>query len=267
MSNYIFHACTKEGHLIRVLAEILQACLRDARLIVTHDGIHLLAIDNNKQVLVKFFLKAENFEDYILNLDNDQEQLEIGIKPNRFFSQLKSTKKNDHVSLFILDDSPEWLNISIKKPDAEREATVNLKIQEIQVVMVPDMPEYDVPPILILANEFQRMIRDVKNVSKTVQITSKGQYIRFFAGDGEICRRECIFGEYKDIYEDCDDYQEVFEISQFMKLVKCTGITTKVKIFTVSGKPLKVKMTIGTLGDLEICIHPITEDEQKKLLK
>lgn len=264
--DYVFHACTKEGHLLKTLAEIMKFCLQKARLVVDYEGISLLEVDNTGQIYVSFFLEAENFEDYILNLPDDQDHLEIGIVTERVFGQLQSTKKNDHVSLFIVEGREQWLQIGIKKPDAERDTVAELKIQTTQTLEFEEMPEFNTLPILLPANEFQKMIKDMKALGNTVQVTAQGQFIVFRAEENEICNRKSQFGTYKDHYHDDPLYQEIFEVNQFSKLLKCTGITTKVKIFTIPGLPIKLKMAVGTLGNMEVCIRPIEEDNGRNVI-
>ena len=64
MSNdkYIFKIETVQSSAIRILVEALKEILTDGNIIVTQQGIKLIAMDSSHSVLIHLKLEAENFE-------------------------------------------------------------------------------------------------------------------------------------------------------------------------------------------------------------
>ncbi len=81
---------------------------------------------------------------------------------------------------------------------------------------------------------------------------------KFFCDGNEIYEREVVLGNNTmddDFKEDgYEEYQQSFNTSYITSLTKCANQSGNVHIYVHKDLPLKIKMKVGTLGDLTVLI-------------
>jgi proliferating cell nuclear antigen PCNA len=270
----LFSCKTSEGHIIKILAELLQNNIKNGCFVIDDKGIHLSMMDSNKRILIDIDLLAENFSLYKFNrelvqtLNEDgSDKLRIGISHNHFHKMLKSIKKKDSVALFIDNDNPTDLGIKIIPKEKNRITTSFIKVQNIQQLGI-EFPGGYRKPVIVPSNEYQKMTKDMSNIGNVITVESKNFIIKFGCNQGSVYSREVVFGETDDDFEDEKEMKEVnqeFETEQLQRISKIAGLSAHMQIYQSEGLPLLFKSNIGSLGKIGIYVKSkkdIEEDER-----
>ena len=262
----IFKVKTCDAYSIKVLSELLQNNLKTALFKVNKDGITLRMINNNLSILIDLVLEANKFNLYKFNYDKD---LHLGINLNHFHKMLKSVKKKDSLVLSISDDSLNELDIKVIPKENNRVTESRIKIQTIQNLEI-ELPEDYSKHVIIPSNEFQKTCKDMSTIGNYIVIISKGFTIKFCCDGGNIYSKNITFGEIDDDSDQENDdvdneYNEKFDIEQFIRLSKITGLSNSIQIFPKNGLPLLFKTAVGNLGEISIYIKSkeFLEEERK----
>jgi len=264
MSSTIFKAKTQEGHTIKTLAELLQHTVKTACFVVDEDSIKLRMVDSHRRILIDTQLLSTNFQVYRYSATTAK--IYMGINLNHFHKMLKSIKKKDSIILFIDADNPTDLGIQVIPKENNRITTSYIKIQHIQHLDI-ELPEGYARPIIVPANEYQKMCKEMTSISQTLQITAEDYRIKFLCDAGSVYKREVTFGDMEN--DECDDhpkYNEVFDTEQLSRIIKIAGLGASLQIYPKADAPLLLKSSVGQLGTISIYIKTkaqIEEDEFK----
>lgn len=272
MNTYLFEAKTEEAFVIKVLGELLNSTLNLAPFRINDQGIFLLEQDLRKEQLIDIQLRSEDFQFY-----KCKRPINFSVNTSHLYRMLKSIKKKDSVKIFIEEFEGELrLGIYVEQSDAKNNKIVkyiHINLTDIEDIIRPgieeDGPTYE-RPINMSSKEFQKM-KNLHNISKHINITSKLNYIRFFCDGGDVYSTEIIIGNEND--EENRNvttfFKQDFYTQHITGLIKCAGQSGTVKIFVHDDLGLKIHMKAGSLGDITIYIKSlelIKEDEEQKCL-
>lgn len=253
----IFKAKTREGYMLKTLAEILQSNIKTACFNITKTDITLRMMDNNRTILLDLQLDSDNFSIYRIK---DDEKLCIGINLTHLHKMLKTVKKRDSVELFIDELYPTDLGIKIIPKENNRVTTSSIKIQNIQNLDIALPEGYD-KPIIVPSSEFQKMCKGLTHISNVTHITSRDFIIRFSSDAGGVMKRYTEFGEPESSCSDDDEdekvqkqneYEEDFDTEQLTRITKLSGLNANMQIYPKNGLPLLFRSAIGGLGKISI---------------
>jgi len=248
-SGYIFQAKTEEAFVIKILGELLSNRLQFAHFKVNENGIFLLQTDRRAEQLIEISLLRENFSPYKCT-----KQLVFSVNTTNLYKMLKCIKKKDAIRLYIHEDEPSILGICVEQMNENNRVLTTLKILNTHLEDIIRPEGYDTP-IIIPNKQFQKM-KNLHNISKTMVITSKLNYIRFFCDGGELYSRELVIGNEND--EDNAHikrlYKQEFNTEYITGLTKCAGQSGSVSVYVDEENGLKIKMKAGGLGDLIVYI-------------
>ena len=252
----IFNAKTTEGYSIKICAELLQNNLKTACFEIDETGIKLRMMDTHRRVLIDLDLQSENFTVYKFKT----KKMFIGVNMNHFHKMVKAIKKKDSMVLFIDDTRPTDLGIKVVPKENNRVTTSYIKIQEIQNLDI-ELPTSYNKPVIVPSSEYQKMCKDMNNIGSTINIISKGFYIRFLCNAGSVYSREVVFGEIGDDDNDADtsmseesEYNEDFDTEQLTRITKISGLSNNMQMYPKEGLPLFFRSSVGSLGKISIFI-------------
>tara|TARA_B000000557_G_scaffold183607_1_gene150050 strand:- start:498 stop:1310 length:813 start_codon:yes stop_codon:yes gene_type:complete len=263
----LFKAKTQEGYTIKILAELLQHNIKTACFVINEQGITLRMMDSQRFLLMDLNLQSDNFAIYKFR----SEEMMIGINLNHLHKMLKSIKKKDSIEIFIKQDQPTDLGIKILPKENNRITTSFIKIQNIQNMDI-ELPTGYGKPVIVPSNEYQKMCKDMNNISGTINVVSKGFYIKFLCNAGSVYSRQVAFGEVEDEDEDDDLYEENmdefnqnFDTEQLSRVIKLSGLSSTMQVFPKDGLPLLFKSNVGNLGKLAVYIKSKNQIEEESL--
>lgn len=256
----LFKVKTQEGYALKVLAELLQHNIKTACFEIDKSGISLCTMDHHRIILINLKLHSDRFCIYKFK---NSEKMIIGVNPTHLHKMLKMIKKKDSVQLFIDDKNPTDLGIKVIPKENSRVTTSFVKIQEYQNIDI-DIPEGYSKPVIVSSPEFQKMSKDLVNISTIVTVVSKGFHIRFKCDGSGVMRRQVDFGETDDSEDSDDDsseeeteYVQDFNTAQLTRITKLAGLSSNMQIFPKEGLPLLFRSDIGSLGSISIYIKSL----------
>lgn len=262
----IFQCKTTEGHIIKILAELLQNNIKSGCFIINEEGIKLTMTDSNKRILVDFFLKAENFYTYIYN--SKSKFINIGLNQAHFYKMIKSIKKKDSLVLFIDDDKDSELGIKIIPKENNRTTTSYIKIQNIQYLEIELPTGYENKPVVVPSNDFLKLMKDMSNIGNEINISSSKYTVKFFCDAGSIYSREVIFGddsEENDLEKNYEKTKQIFDTEQLSRISKIAGLTNFLQIYQKEDLPILFSSSVGTMGKISIYVKTKKQLEEENI--
>ena len=247
----------------RILMTALKDILLETNIVFTKEGIKIINMDKSHTILVHLFLKAENFEYY----DCLYEKIIIGVNMSHLFKLISSIDNDDTLTIFInkndyLDGIVTDLCLKFENGDIKQSKLQKLKLIE------PDSEEMEIPELIFSSiinmpsSDFQKIIRDLANISEKLEIQSVSDELIFrcvgqFA-NVEIRRTEST-GNMQIIKKQNNDeiIQGEFNLKNLVYFIKCTNLCNQIEIYLKNKKPLIVKYNVASLGDIKLCLAPL----------
>ena len=261
----IFKAKTQEGYIIKILGELLQHIIKTGCFVVDKTGIKLRMMDSHRKKLVDIFMDATKFSIYKFKGDTKF----LGLNLNYFYKMLKSIKKKDSVVLFIEEGKENILGIKVIPPENTRITISYITIQSIQNLDI-EIPQGYNHSIIVQSNEYQKMCKDMTNISSYINIYAKKFHIKFSGNASSIYSRNVMFGEIDDSDSEEEEinhseFNEDFETDQLAGIIKIAGLNSTMQIFPKTDLPLLFKTNIGNLGSLSLYLKSKKQIEQDEL--
>lgn len=242
-----FKAKTQDAYSIKVLAELLSNILKTGSFEIDKHGITLRMMDNHKKLLIDIVLQADDFNHYSFNSD---QKLNIGINLIHFYKMLKSIKKKDSLEFYIDDENDKEFNIKVVPRERNRETISTILIQSIQSIII-DKPNGYSKSVIVSSSEFQKMMKDMSNISSVISVESYQHNIKFCCNGGNVIKRNVIFGEHMEEHQE-KILEQSFTTEQLARITKLAGLSNSLKIYP--GNPILFTSSVGSIGKIEIYI-------------
>lgn len=202
----------KAGILKHVL-DAVKELVTDVNFNCNEDGIKLQAMDNSHVALVALQLRTSGFSQFRCD-----RTMTLGISVASFQKMIKGASNDDILTLRAHDDG-DLLNIVFETLSTDRVAEYELKLMDIDIehLGIPDTI-YDAE-ITLPSSEFNRIIRDLKEMGESVRIEATKEGVTFSAngdsGKGSVMLKHTA-GAAKEkprkvVDVDSDDENEVKE--------------------------------------------------------
>jgi DNA polymerase III sliding clamp (beta) subunit (PCNA family) len=257
MSVYRLKIRSREAYAFKVAIELCQRYLKDGCFVIDKTGIKLDGTDSKTSrgtKLINLDLPRSNFTKYKV----PEPPLHVGLNMVHFYRMLKSIKKKDSLTLYILEKDPMNLFIQIHQngEDEDKSAEKSIKITQARPCKSPLETGYG-NPIIATAKEFQKM-KTLSKISKTVTVTAKNGRIEFFCDKENVYTARVPFGDIdSDDEEDkteTEEYNQVFDAEQIIDLVKMGSMSNTIQIYATNDLPLYFHMNVGPLGTVSVYI-------------
>lgn len=249
MSQYLFRAKTKEAFVLKIIGEHLSNAMKYPPLSVNEAGMFLRATDTNREILVDLNLPRENFTVF-----KCPKPLNFIVNSSHLYKLLKSIKKKDSVTLFIMEKRAMELGICVEQNDENNKVTTFIKITYIQPEEI-DLPDGYDQPLIITSKEFQKL-KNLHSIGNEMNITISNNIIKFYCDGRNLFSREIVIGN-EDDEEEIEEkqvYFQTFNTQHITQLTKCAGQSGNVQIYYHEELPIQIKMRTGTLGSLTVYV-------------
>jgi DNA polymerase III sliding clamp (beta) subunit (PCNA family) len=246
--DYIFKIKTKEAYVIKILGELLNNTIQWAPLHVNEQGISLMQADDNFEQLIDLMLYKEHFPKYKCN-----KPLSFLVNSEYLYKMLKNIRKKNHVTLYVTRAEPNKLGISVESSEDNNQTITTIGITESRHEVFKRPQGYE-NPVIMSPKEFQNM-KTLHTIGRTVRVTSKPGFIKFFCDGDQVCSRELVVGDESE-NRDAEPHIQHYNTNHLTGLTKCAGLAqqSNIQIYIQPALPMKIKMRAGSLGDLTIYI-------------
>ena len=164
----------------RTLMTALKDILLETNITFQKDGIRIINMDKSHTILAHLFLRSENFELY----ECKHEKIIIGVNMFHLFKLINSIDNDDTLTIYIEkqdynDGITSHLGLKFENGDIKQ-----CKVQKLRLIE-PDaedlaMPSVEFSSIINLpSSDFQKIIRDMSNISEKIEIKSVGNELIF----------------------------------------------------------------------------------------
>ena len=247
----------------RTLMTALKDILLETNITFCKEGIKIINMDKSHTILAHLFLDANKFEHYYCKYP----KIVIGVNMFHLFKLINSIDNDDTLTIYIeeseySDGIVDYLGLKFENGDIKQQKNQKLKLIE------PDEEELDVPDVKFSSilnmpsSDFQKIIRDLSNLSDRLEIKSVGNELIFkctgpFA-KCEIRRSECDGNmEFLKQQDESEVIQGEFSLKNLGYFIKCTNLCGTIEMLLENDLPLVVKYAVASLGEIKLCLAPL----------
>ena len=265
-SNNVLTIKTVQITAFRVLMTALKDILLESNITFMKEGIRIINIDKSHTILVNLNLWANNFEYFDCKLD----KIIIAVNMFHLFKLISTIDNDETLTIYIENDDyhdgvVEYLGLKFENPEINQ-----FKIQKLKLIE-PDTDELGIPDVSydsiinINSTDFQKIIRDLSNISEKLEIKSIDNTLIFkcngnFA-EAEIIRTETE-GNMKIIKKNNvhEIIQGEFSLKNLSYFIKCTNLCSQIEIYLGNNLPLIIKYNVASLGEIKLCLAPLPSE-------
>jgi len=242
---------TVQASSFRNIFEVLKDIINDINIYFDSTGVTISTLDIARVSLVHMFLGAENFEEY-----SCPHEVIAGLNIGNTYKLLKSITTNDTLTISI--NGPEFMDIIINNETKKSMSKFSLKLLDIDEEIL-DIPDVNMDIITTLPSvDFQRICRDMGNLSNDIQIKRVANNI-VFACKGDFANQETIINCPVSIESSISN---IFSLRYLNLFTKATGMCSSVQLMQSSedeSMPIILRYSVANLGDIKFFLAPKTD--------
>ena len=236
---------------------------------VDSSGIRILAADTTRTVLINMKLDKKNFSKFKCS----RKKMVLGVNMVYFYKLIKSVDKDEHMTLFVEEEEPNFLGIVMDNPAKNKQDKVNMKLLDL------DDDDIDIPKITfdavmqINASEFHKLCREMKQLSEYMEIVCSSKKIEFIC-KGEYANKQVTYetddnnGDSVDIKfsNTCANQiiQGIYDLNHLVLFGKCSVLCGDIQLYMKNDYPLVIKYILPKLGRILLCLTPINNDNKQE---
>ncbi|KAH8549012.1 proliferating cell nuclear antigen [Umbelopsis sp. PMI_123] len=245
----MLEARLQQAKLLKSLLEAIKELVTECNFDCNDSGIALQAMDNSHVALVALLLRSDGFDPYRCDRN-----LPLGLNLTNLNKILKCAG-NDDILTLKADDGGDTLSLVFESKDNDKICEYDLKLMDIdsEHLGIPDT-SYDAI-VHMSSGEFQRICRDLQQISESVKIDATKDGIKF-SGEGEVGNGSITLKQNANV--DNEDDATVIELQQSVSLTfslkylanftKATPLSTRVTLSMSNDVPLLVEYKLDNLG-------------------
>lgn len=249
-NQFIFKAKTSAGFAFKVVAEYLSNLLKWPPFEVNEKGIFVRGMDQQGEVLVDVGMPRGNFTVF-----KCAKPIYFSVNAAHFYRLLKTIKKKDTICLFINEQRPLQLGISVEQGDVNHIPVATFIQINYQQPISIDLPDGYEQSIVETSQRFQtlKLLQPIGPEMKTTIIDNR--CITFFVNGKNLFSREIPLGEQiEDDEENLPSYTLTYTTNHITQLTKCAGQSGNIQMFHHEDLPLLIKMEVTSLASMAIYI-------------
>lgn len=247
-----------QGNAIRTLFEVLKEIVHDVCLRIDSTGVKLLTLDGARCALVYMRLNAGAFEEFHCG-----GTFNLGLNMSSMFKLVKTSGSHDTITLYMDNQTTNELGIKIQNAEKNSVTDFKLKLLDVddEIISLPDV-EFD-SVITMPSLFFQRLCRDMLNISDTMIIKSTGNQL-ILGCNGDFARQETVIGEADAGMTMSSKSEKViegrFSLKYLSLFCKAANLSNTIELFLKKDYPLILKYNVASLGELRFCVAPKVDE-------
>jgi proliferating cell nuclear antigen len=259
-NNHVLEIKTVQIAPFRTLMTALKDILLETNISFSPDGIRIINMDKSHTILAHLYLDASKFEYFFCKYP----KIIIGVNMFHLFKLINSIDNDDTLTIYIeeghySDGVVDYLGLKFENGDIKQCKNQKLKLIE------PDEEELILPEVTfssiinLPSSDFQKIIRDLSNISERLEIKSVGNELIFKCqGPFAMCeiRRSESDGIMEFLQKQDNDkvIQGEFSLKNLGYFIKCTNLCNSIEMFLENDLPLVVKYSVASLGSIKLCL-------------
>ncbi|TPX38021.1 hypothetical protein SmJEL517_g00392 [Synchytrium microbalum] len=253
-----------QSAVFKKVLDSIKDLVSDANFDCNDNGINLQAMDNSHVALVILSLKAGMFDPFRCDRN-----LSIGINLASLGKIMKCAA-NDDVLTIKADDQQDTLSLTFENNNQDRVSEYELKLMDIdsEHLGIPET-NYEAS-IKMSSTEFQRICRDLMQLSESVIIEATKESVKFTAngdiGNGNVTLK--AGGGSADKEDDVPTEIELqsnvtltFSLKYLVNFTKATSLSKAVTLSMSNEVPLLVEYKVSDEGHIRYYLAPKIGDD------
>ncbi len=261
---YLLELMTVQTNAIKVLVEALKEILTEANIEFNETGLKIVAMDSSKTILVHLKLNSDKFEKYVC-----KKKMIVGVSMSNLFKLIKTITNADSLTFYIDESNLNVLGIVIANSDKNSITTFELNLMDLNEEHI-NIPPQEFDSIITMPSvDFQKICRDMNNLSDTIEIKSVGSQL-IFSCKGEFARQETKLGEaheggicFLKNNEISSITQGYYNLKYLVLFTKCTALCPSIEIYMKNNFPILITFAVGNLGQLKLALAPKIADNNE----
>lgn len=257
MEKYSLYVKTIQGAAIRTLFEVLKEIVHDVSLCFDSTGIKLLTMDGARCALIYMKLKSESFEEFVC-----KGKFHAGLNMASVFKLVRMTGSHDTITFYMDHENTNELGIKIQNADKNSVTDFKLKLLDVDTEEITIRDEDFDSVITMPSAYFQRLCRDMLNISTIMTIRSEGNTLTLSC-NGDFARQETVIGEADAGMNVASTSTKRIESSFSLKYLslfcKASSLCNTIELFLKESYPLILKYNIASLGEMRFVLAPQLE--------
>ncbi|NBU17043.1 MAG: proliferating cell nuclear antigen (pcna) [Actinobacteria bacterium] len=247
-----------QGNAIRTLFEVLKEIIHDVSIRVDESGVKLLTLDGARCALVYMRLRADAFEEFRCN-----GVYTLGLNMASVFKLVKTSGNHDTITLYMDGPTSNELGIKIQNADKNSVTDFKLKLLDVDDEQIT-LPDVDFDSVITMPSAFfQRLCRDMLNISDTMVIRSTGNQL-VLSCNGDFARQETVIGEADAGMNIAAKSEKTiegrFSLKYLSLFCKASNLSNTIELFLKEAYPLILKYNVASLGELRFCVAPKVDE-------
>ena len=246
----------------RTLMTALKDILLETNITFEPDGIRIINMDKSHTILAHLYLAAQNFEFYECKRD----KIIIGVNMFHLFKLINSIDNDDTLTIYIENDDYNEGIVTELGLKFENGTIKQSKIQKLKLIE-PEQDELEIPDVKFSSvinmpsNDFQKIIRDLANISEKIEIKSVEDEL-IFKCSGQFAKAEIRRSENNANMQILNKQhnkiiQGEYSLKNLLYFIKCTNLCNQIEIYLENNRPLIVKYNVASLGEIKMCLSSL----------
>lgn len=251
-----------EASLLKKIVESIKDCVKLCNFNCTEHGITVQAVDDSRVLLVSLLVGLSAFTEYRCDRD-----ITLGIDLDSFSKIIKCGNNEDYLTL-LAEDSPDNVMTIFEDKKKERVSEYSLKLMDIdsEFLRIDDM-QYD-SVINMPSSEFSKIVRDLKNLSESLNITVTKDLVKFSA-EGESGTGSVVLKPYTDM-DHAEESVSVnlenavdltFGLKYLNDIIRATALSNTITIKLADKTPALFEYKLVAGGYLRFYLAPKFDEE------
>lgn len=256
-SKYKFFVKTVQGAAIRTLFEVLKEIVHDVSLVFDSTGIKLSTMDGARCALIYMKLQSTSFDKFFC-----PEPVHAGLNMSHAFQLLRMTGSHDTITFYQEHSHTDEMGIKIQNADKNSTTDFKLRLMDVdtEVIKIKDEDFHSI--ITMPSTYFQRLCRDMSNISNIITIRSEGNTLSLIC-NGDFARQETHIGEAVSGMNISSTPEKRIESSYSLKYLslfcKASSLCNTIELYLKENYPLILKYNIASLGEIRFVLAPQLE--------
>jgi proliferating cell nuclear antigen len=251
--EYCLEIKTVQSSTIKVLIEALKEILTDTVIEITEEYIKICTMDSSHIILIHLKLDADKFEYFYC----EGKKL-IGINILNLNKIIKTINNNDTLTFYMYKNDVNHLCIKLENVEKNTKRITKLNLLDLENTNF-EIPSARFNTVITLpSNDFQKICRDINNLSEYVEIKNVNNQL-IFDCLGDFCSQEIVISDSdQTVMDDGSNeiFQGVYNVKYLVLFTKCTNLSNTVELYLKNDYPLIIQYTVGSLGSVKLCLAP-----------